>query len=511
LPALHLQLRVLEASLRCYSRLGFEKSSLELLAQEAVIPLSELFPLFPSPEHVALQLYDWLAAELCSQAQDLPEGTISERFQAAIRKKLQLIEPHRAAFLALAGIAINPSSRAALFGPESERIRVRVQGVFELVIAGAVDAPETPDAALLRNLYLLHLLIILLWLQQPEALDRLLTLAQSLLDLRGFLGSDFPLLQQADQLFAEFLKQAPTPEPLAQQLLSKIFARRRVLAGVGAPGPAAFALHLPRVQHFLDTRRPLQLVLPAFPAKAPNPQKVLGSLPDMAERLALGSLLGLIEELKTLYPVGASLVICSDGHVFADVVGVSDAQVSAYRQELERLLENLKAPIRLFGLEDAFPDADFETARQQLLKHYASSDQEIEERARAHPAHRAQLDGIHRFMFEDQLARFPEKSRTSLRKQSYPIAIEVVRRSDAWGRLITAAFPDALRLSIHPQPDISDKIGIQLMPTEDAWLTPWHGAALYQKAVGFTLIKRAQAPEACVVMYQDRPDYLELP
>ena len=105
----------------------------------------------------------------------------------------------------------------------------------------------------------------------------------------------------------------------------------------------------------------------------------------------------------------------------------------------------------------------------------------------------------------------PEISRSQARKATRERAVEVVRRSDAWGQLVAAAFPRAVRLSIHPQPDVSAKIGIAMLASDDCWLTPWHGVAV----VGGTearLMHRAPAEElgAIPVVEDGRATHMEL-
>jgi pyoverdine/dityrosine biosynthesis protein Dit1 len=78
----------------------------------------------------------------------------------------------------------------------------------------------------------------------------------------------------------------------------------------------------------------------------------------------------------------------------------------------------------------------------------------------------------------------------------------VIQRSDAWGRLVATVYPDALRLSIHPQPRVSQKVGIHLLETEDAWLTPWHGVALLD-ADRALLVKRHQAEAGGAILVND--------
>ena len=102
------------------------------------------------------------------------------------------------------------------------------------------------------------------------------------------------------------------------------------------------------------------------------------------------------------------------------------------------------------------------------------------------------FNGIQRFLFEDRAVIDAGKSRTQIREECKDRTYEVIRRSDAWGRLVADCFPAALRFSIHPQPPHSEKIGILLGESADVWLTPWHGVALRQGG-RFRLIKRKDA------------------
>jgi pyoverdine/dityrosine biosynthesis protein Dit1 len=247
--------------------------------------------------------------------------------------------------------------------------------------------------------------------------------------------------------------------------------------------------------------------LPAFPAKSPNPEKTLGALPDMAERVALRALQSLCDELAEAHSPGVRLVLCSDGLVFADVVGVRDDEVAAYGSGIDALLAACPS-LRRFDLAHAFGASSPDEARQRLLEGWGEDVASLLARLKASPSLGAQLDGMHRFVFEDDAARAPSLSRTQLRKHARAKAVEVLRRSRAWGRLLGECFPHALRLSIHPQPAVSDKIGVHLLPTHDAWLTPWHGAAVLD-GDRFVLAKRrdAEARGATRVDVDGRPSH----
>jgi pyoverdine/dityrosine biosynthesis protein Dit1 len=66
-------------------------------------------------------------------------------------------------------------------------------------------------------------------------------------------------------------------------------------------------------------------------------------------------------------------------------------------------------------------------------------------------------------------------------------------RSRAWGSLVGDVFPNAVRLSIHPQPCGSTKLGMNLLASqEDNWITPWHSTAVEVNGQ-FKLMKRETA------------------
>lgn len=68
------------------------------------------------------------------------------------------------------------------------------------------------------------------------------------------------------------------------------------------------------IGRFVSEGACVKACLPAFPFKSANKvYKVLGSLPDKAEELALERLNTLCKRVQGIYPPGASIVIISDG------------------------------------------------------------------------------------------------------------------------------------------------------------------------------------------------------
>ncbi|KLU15458.1 MULTISPECIES: L-tyrosine isonitrile synthase [Xenorhabdus] len=241
-------------------------------------------------------------------------------------------------------------------------------------------------------------------------------------------------------------------------------------------------VQLPRIRAFVEQGKPIECILPAFPTKSPNPRKVLGKMPDMAEKLSLIFLNSLCQRIQLYYPPGANIVICSDGHVFSDLILVDDDTITHYQLEIEKLLHELGAThLSVFNLGNVESltqyTNDYDQLRELLVSRYASSIEEIKEELKKTEEGVQLYRAITRFLYEDSLLPEYTGSKNALQKDARQRSAGVIQRSWAWGNLLAEQFPLAIRLSIHPQPVDSIKIGIHMMPTRDDWLTPWHGVA----------------------------------
>ncbi|MDP7320811.1 MAG: isocyanide synthase family protein [Bacteriovoracaceae bacterium] len=275
------------------------------------------------------------------------------------------------------------------------------------------------------------------------------------------------------------------------------------------------SVHMPKIISAVKKNIPVTFVLPAFPGKSPNHNKVLGPLPDYAERLSLRFLGKLCERIKKYYSPGIKIILCSDGRVFSDVVGMKESNVSAYQVKLDRLIEGMSLlDIVTFNLDDFYKELSFAQMRDELMKTYGKSLDFLKYKVRNGAKEEAEPDekeanrmycGITRFLFEDSLYPGQTKSRAAIQKDAKSRAYEVIRRSNAWSDLIEKHFPEAVRLSIHPQTCGAKKIGIRLIGNE-SWMTPWHGVAL-ETQKGYVLLKRNQAIEMGAELIYDSSGY----
>jgi pyoverdine/dityrosine biosynthesis protein Dit1 len=518
--------RLLQAAAGLLARQGLADDLLGLAAAEAGCSPERAHVFFRRDAELVLALYARFAADLEARVLDLPAGTVAERFHAAMITKFDLVAPYRAALAALAATLLDPRHELGALNPQTEIIRNRVRGVFDAVLQGATDRPAAGADSLGRTLYAMHLGLMLLWCQDRTPAGQTARTALDFLRDALALAAPFltmpqaaPALSRLNGVFAPLLEPAEPPDLAARaaELLRVLFRHRRLLPEAGAcaatPCEQCLALHLPKVKYFLRLGEPVHFILPAFPAKSPSRRKTLGPLPDRAEELALAYLESVANEVRAVHPPGARITICSDGHVFADLVGVPDDDVSRYGTEVRRMVEAARcSSLDTFGMTDLYEGDDFPAMREQLTTDYAVPLEAVEERATRFEHARALVNGIHRFLLEEQADLQPGVSRTQLRNTCRSLAYRVVQRSDAWGRLLADCFPTAVRLSIHPQHPHAEKIGILLGPAEDVWLTPWHGVAV-RRGDDWRLMKRSDAEAAGgrLIERDGRPSHFEIP
>jgi pyoverdine/dityrosine biosynthesis protein Dit1 len=237
--------------------------------------------------------------------------------------------------------------------------------------------------------------------------------------------------------------------------------------------------------------------------------KVIGIAPDMAEQLSLDFLRKICDQIQEIYAPGARIIICSDGHVFSDLVHIDDSDITSYQAELRRMIDQAgPGSLYLFGLDGEYRGRTYETMRRLLMERYGEDIEELKRQVRAGGDLLTLYRGLTRFLLEDADGPHYNGSRAALQRECRERAYGVMQRSRAWGRLIANRFPEAVRLSIHPQSCGSAKLGINLLETSDNWITPWHGTAV---DVGgrFVLMKRYQAEAlgADLVHLHGRPSH----
>ena len=280
-------------------------------------------------------------------------------------------------------------------------------------------------------------------------------------------------------------------EDIAVKILEILFERRKLveaeLSSVGAIPftallPAEIDLHLQKIKSMVQQNKAITMILPAYPGKSPNRNKTLSKLPDLAEKHSIDNLYQLCLDIKQVYPPGGNICICSDGYVFSDLVRIPDPDVNLYTAEIINYYQQHYAGcFSFFDIKDAFPKLDcLDSMREELMVCYGESLVSLSARAKTEKESLSMYQGITRFLSEDfnGLAEFYGVSKTQIQKMAKSTSLRVIQRSNAWSQLLAEVYPDALRLSIHPQYRVSTKIGIKMADSDDSWRTPWHSVAV---------------------------------
>lgn len=283
-----------------------------------------------------------------------------------------------------------------------------------------------------------------------------------------------------------------------------------------------------RVDFFTSRGLKIEAILPAFPCKSSNPDKVSGDLPDKGEEMALKTLCNFALCVKEVYPPGMVIWVVSDGHVFSDCIGVDDTVVNKYGEALKNSYKAVNKSeeelVKFLSLVDLFdlkknPIKNSELEDIELEHHIRTEIEETSETCRkilmkgcdtdcgqlkrdidtpGHPR-LSLFRGFSKFMDED-LKQHPSIATVSRKKQKKIIArvaFEMIKRNDAYSNLVDLMFPLHLRFSIHAHDNSGPKFGIRLLsnqrckviksleevlsPNYDDLLhipTPWHNTIL---------------------------------
>ncbi|KAK1993538.1 pyoverdine/dityrosine biosynthesis protein [Colletotrichum falcatum] len=282
-----------------------------------------------------------------------------------------------------------------------------------------------------------------------------------------------------------------------------------------------------KIRQFEASKKPISLLLPAFPWKSPNPQKTLSKSPDMGEELGLKRLDRLCKELASVFPYGAQITIVSDGSVYNDLLGYPDEDMFNYGKALRDMAyENDLKSITFMRLIDVLDLSDSNAmskdvilkmaaiCRSELEKRFLPPDFSIEEEIKNHPdtalTYRGFVKGA-----EDDLQWGPHISQDITSNQDrYQIEAQRVgqrmtERLIAYETALEFRFPESIRISIHPSTGES-KFSVPLVPQPDCFgLTPWHSCLLVTAQGDYrtTWAKNVTNPEKYDVVYRNDIPY----
>lgn len=154
---------ILETANRLFNESGFEHTSLETIANKAQISAEALKQEYTCKEEIALKIYHQMAQSSLSQLENLPDGTISERYFTVMEDKLVQLKTHQEAVSVLFATAMRPSSNITA-ADISPGLRDPMMAVMQEIIVSASDNPNKGEEELALFLYTFHFLVIVFYL-----------------------------------------------------------------------------------------------------------------------------------------------------------------------------------------------------------------------------------------------------------------------------------------------------------------------------------------------------------
>lgn len=105
------------------------------------------------------------------------------------------------------------------------------------------------------------------------------------------------------------------PEQISDKVV-EVLKRFSLHSSNGYDAGKVFETVVDKLKTDIAANQPITMVLPAFPWKNPNLDKVLGEGIDLGEELGLAKLNHLCEDISKVYPYGARLILICDGPVY---------------------------------------------------------------------------------------------------------------------------------------------------------------------------------------------------
>lgn len=219
----------------------------------------------------------------------------------------------------------------------------------------------------------------------------------------------------------------------------------------------------------------------------------------MGDKLALATLQKLASKIAKHYKPGALVNIVMDGDCFGDLFGISHSTIEAYQSELGKMTKGssirLVDPLNLSNKRDP-------NSFRRYLEEIGATEEEIRTRIVTDPGTLNLYVHLSRVIHEDLDRSLSSKVRSETSKQ---YAMLMMQRNDALRQIVLEEFSESVRLSVHRQPDIASRIGINLIPGQEG--TPTHRVAVIRKDKTVSMMKRsdAEARNYELFYHNDRP------
>jgi pyoverdine/dityrosine biosynthesis protein Dit1 len=264
-----------------------------------------------------------------------------------------------------------------------------------------------------------------------------------------------------------------------------------------------------KVQKFVINREPIKFSMLGYPYKSPNiKDKVIGVLPDLAEKVSLDNFNTFDRKIKEVYSPGVNISLIQDGYAFNKVWGdVTDNTVKEYEEMVRDWSKDYS--ISWYGMHDFWPKwMSLDDMRNKTVEQFGVTPEELTRRILVDPDVNYLYTGMVKFL-ELDLAIYNYPTRNQLHVAAKKTARDMMIMNEAYSALIKANFGDHIRLSMHKSVNNGNKYSFQLIPSPKAWTSPWHCALLINKDGMLETVHRKDAEAAGhELVYQDgRPYY----
>ncbi len=178
--------RLFDTAVRSFQHIGYEATSLRMIATEAGVTPALLYRYFRNKEAIVAELYTKALLDWSERSQVIPEGTWSARTLWLTQLAFDVLAPYRDLLRVLSGSMITGDPATSPL--HSDQAKLVAGETFLRAVTGANDAPPKRYVAEHVDLaYVGHLGLILFWVMdktpKQEATARLMDQAAELAPL----------------------------------------------------------------------------------------------------------------------------------------------------------------------------------------------------------------------------------------------------------------------------------------------------------------------------------------
>jgi pyoverdine/dityrosine biosynthesis protein Dit1 len=263
-----------------------------------------------------------------------------------------------------------------------------------------------------------------------------------------------------------------------------------------------------KILWFISKNLPISFVMLGFPMKSKNDRdKVLGTLPDMAEQVAFQNFANFDACIRALYPPGVNMTIVSDGFIFNDILSIEDRTVEQY-EEMSIDMSKV-APMTWFDMTHFYSKKlTKSTIREKIVAQFGISPEELQRRILFDNDVNYLYKGMTIFMQQEEaIKEYP--SNNQRQKAAKALTREMMLRNEAYSGLVRQEFKQHIRLSMHPSVNSGAKYSFQLIPSKQgkAKHSPWHAALLLENGDFVTIHKKDAIAAGYELQYKDNRPY----